>query len=360
MGAGAGVISLFLWQAGVYWCASHFLAQGKAYIKEENAPKAIESLTKAIKLNPRCLDAYLHLSTLYLAQGKPSLAVDELLKASKIFPDNPHLLAALKEARQKELTQSSYILKVGICSELNPLTTIRAVEPLLNYLSRSLQCQVELSLFSNYTSIARYLKEGGIDLAILGPEDLIRIEYQAEATPLVLVSSNKQSVQRSVIITIREDIKKIEDLRGKIFAFSRKDSLTGYILPRMILLDKGVDPEKDFSQVYFMNSQEEVFQSLLEGKVDAAGLAEHLFYYLCSTYNISRGINILAESSEIPADILAVSKNLSPQLITKIKSLLLSYPSSNEEGIFQEYTGLSIKEEPAGEGKVYTVIFAEF
>jgi len=50
-----------------------------------------------------------------------------------------------------------------------------------------------------------------------------------------------------------------------------------------------------------------------------------------------------------------------PVLTAKVRTLLLNYPESNRnEGIFQEYTGLSIMEENTDEGRVYTVIFAEF
>jgi len=361
---GIGVLFVFLslWHVRVYYCASRYFAQGERYIEEENPQKAIENFRKAIRLNPRLLDAYLRLSEVYLQEKKPFLAVDELLKASKIFPDNPALLIALRKAYQKELLQSSQVLKVGIRSQLNPLTTIRAIEPLLSYLSRNLKCRMRLFLLPGYGSINQYLKEERVDIAIIGPEDLMRIEYQSEATPLVLVSSNKQNVQRSIIVTSRKKgIRSIKGLKGKSFAFADRNSLTGYILPRMILLEEGIDPEKDFTRVYFMDSQEEVFLSLLEGKADAGALAEHIFYYLSSTFPISGEVHILARSGEIPADILVIRKNMPPVLTAKVRTLLLNYPESNRnEGIFQEYTGLSIMEENTDEGRVYTVIFAEF
>jgi len=362
-GVGVVLVLLSLWQVGMYYFANRFFNQGERYVEEQNLQKAIEGFRKAIKLNPRLLDAYLSLSKIYLQQEKPSLAVDELLKASNLFPDDPTLLTTLRKAYEKEILQSSQVLKIAVRSKLNPLTTIRAMRPMLSYLSRNLKCRVSLVLFSGYRSIGRYLKEGRVDIAILGPEDLMRIKYQSGAIPLMLVSPNKQNIQRSIIVTSRKTgIRSIKDLKGKSFAFADRTSLTGCILPRMILLEEGIDPEKDFTRVYFMSSQEEVFLSLLEGKVDAGALAEHIFYYLSSIFHISGELYILARSGEIPADILVVRKNMPPGLIAKVKTLLINHPesSSRDEGIFRECTGLSIREEKTDEGKTYTVIFAGF
>ena len=362
-GVGVALVLLSLWQVRIYYYANRFFNQGERYVEEQNLQKAIDSFHKAIKLNPRLLDAYLCLSKVYLQQEKPFLAVDELLKASNLFPDDPTLRTTLRKAYEKEILQSSQVLKIAVRSKLNPLTTIRAMRPMLSYLSRNLKGRVSLVLFSGYRSIGRYLKEGRVDIAILGPEDLMRIKYQSGAIPLMLVSPNKQNIQRSIIVTSRKTgIRSIKDLKRKSFAFADRTSLTGYILPRMILLEEGIDPEKDFTRVYFMSSQEEVFLSLLEGKVDAGALAEHIFYYLSSIFHISGEVRILARSGEIPADILVVRKNMPPGLIAKVKTLLINHPesSSRDEGIFREYTGLSIRVDNTDEGKTYTVIFAGF
>jgi len=332
-------------------------------MEEQNPQKAIESLRKAINMNPGLLDAYLCLSKVYLEQESPSLAVDELLKASNLFPEDPTLLATLKKAYEEELLQSPQLLKIAVCSRLKPLTTIRAMQPMLSHLSRNSNWRVNLVLSSDSESIGRYLEEGRVDIAILGPEDLMRIKYQSGAIPLILVSPDKQNVQRSLIVTSRKrGIRSIKDLKGKSFAFTNKTSLTGYILPRMILSEEGVDPEKDFTQVHFMSSEEEVLLSLVEGKVDAGALAEHIFRYLSSLSHISGELDILARSGEIPPDILVARKNLPPELVAKVKALLINYPesTSQDEGVFREYTGLTIREEDTDEGKTYTVIFAGF
>jgi len=352
--AGIVVVILFsLCHIKIYYLSYSFLAEGKRYMQEGNSEKAIQSLQKAVDLNPKQYDAYIYLSELYLKEGKPSLAVDELLRAADIFPGDTILLATLKKAYKKELYQSSPTLRVGIRSELNPLTSIKAIEPILRYLSRNLNCRIMLFLLLDSESAARWLEEEKLDIAILGPGELMRIEYQNKVLPLLLASSNRQNIERSVIIASKKaGIKSIKDLKGKKFAFSDKDSFTGYTVPRMILLSEGINPEKDFAQVFFMNSQEEVFLNLVEGKVDAGAMAEYVFNYLLSASPLPKEVCIIARSPEIPANVLVVRKSMSPELISKVKSILLDYSGSNRrEGIFQEYTRLSVKEESTKKGE---------
>jgi len=353
------LIVIFLWHLVVCFYAKSLVAQGEEYIREKNLQEAINVLNKAIQLNPSLLNAYLLLAQVYIIEEKPSLAVDKLLEADKIFPDNPQLLTLLKYAYQRESLFSSRILRIGIQSELNPLTTVKLIQPLVYYLSRNLKCKVNLVFLSHSDSVGLWLNARKIDIAIIKADGFRGLKYTREITPLVLVSPNKDNLQRSVIVTCKKSIRGIKDLKGKTFAFTKKGSLTGYILPRLILLREGIDPEKDFSQIYFMNSQEEIFLNLLERKIDAGALAEHIFDYLTSISPISDKIHVLAYSQKVPANILIVRGDIPIEFAKKIKYLLLNYSELGikEDKIFSKYTGINIKEEDSKEGKVYTIIF---
>jgi len=353
------LVVIFLWHLMVGFYAKNLVAQGERYIREQNSQEAVNVLTKAIKLNSSLLDAHLFLAQAYIMEGKPSLAVDKLLEANKIFPDNPQLLALLKYAYQREFLSSSGILKIGIQSELNPFTVLKMIQPLVHYLSQNLERNVSLVFLSHSDSVDSWVNEKKIDIAIIGPENLTGFKYTREITPLVLVSPRDGNFQRSVIVTSRRNIQNIRDLKGKSFAFAKKNSLTGYLLPRMTLLRQGIDPEKDFSRVYFMNSQEEVFLNLLEGEIDAGALADYIFDYLTSISPIPEKIHPLAYSRKVPANILIVGVGIPAEFAEKIKYLLLNYSmlAEKKDEMFLRYTGINIKEENSKEGEVYTIVF---
>lgn len=340
----------------------HLVTQAEQHLQEGEFDKASQVLHKAIQLNPDRLDAYLLLARTYMRQEKYSLAVDELLRASNFHPDDQSLHAALQEAYQGEMGAAPRTFRIGVSSELNPLTTVQAMKPLLHYLSQNLDYHINLSVFSRTRSLDQELKEKKIDIAILGPGDFIGFSERNEVIPLFFVSSGEEIVQRSIIVTSGK-ISSVGDLKGKRFAFGRKDSLTGYIIPRLLLIENGIDPEKDFSEVHFMDSQEDVFQSLREGEVDAGALAEHVFSYLRSTAAPAQSrMHLLARSNEIPADILVVREDIPVELMSKVEHLFRSYSETvgQDRGIFPEYTAVNVTEDNTGEGRVYTITFVRF
>jgi len=354
-----------------HYCAYRFRVQGEKYVQEQNFEKAIDSFKKAIYLNPRPPDGYIALARTYIQLNKPSAAVDELLKANKFNPEDKNVLNLLKEAYQMELKKSSPILKIGIHSEeLTPLTTVEATQSMLHYLSRNLNQKISLTIISKHTSMVRFLVGGKVNMAIVGPEELTGIENRSEIIPLGLISLYKRNVQRRIIILARKGlIRTVKDLRGGRVAFGDKESLTGYILPRVLLLQYGIDPEKNLKEVYFMKSQEEILTNVVKGNVDAGVLNEQVFCYLSSIEHLSQKVHIIAYSSEIPANVLLVNREISPELIQRIKTILINYTRTFPDklkfspfngNVFQEYIDSSVDNTVGKRKRVYTLILTEF
>jgi len=354
----------------IYYLPDRFRMQGENYTQEQNFEKAIQSFKKAIWLNPRSPNAYIALARTYIHLNKPSSAVDELLRASKFNPEDENILNLLKKAYQMELIHSSQTLKIGVQLGLAPLTTLQAMQLLLNYLSQNLNQKISLTIIAEYGSVANSLAQRKIDMAIMEPEELTKIENRSEIIPLGLISFYKQGIQqRIVILTADELIQTVKDLKGKKVAFGDKDSLTGYILPRVLLLKHGIDPDKDLKEMYFMESQERILTNIVEGKVDAGVLNEQAFRYLSSIEHPPKKVHIIACSSEIPADVLGVNRNMAPELINKIKTILVKYARRSpdnltfslfNEGAFCKYADFDGDEIERERKRVYTATFAQF
>ncbi len=361
------IISLYF--AKTYY-ANHLRIEGEKYARGQNFEKAIESFKRAIYLNPYLSDAYLALARTYIKLNRPSSAVDELLKASRFKPEDEKILNLLKKAYQIELTKSSPTLKIGIRPQVRPLTTIKLAQPLLSYFSRNLNQKISLTIIPEYISTVTFLTEGRVNIAIIEPQELMKIKDRPEIIPLGLISFYKRSIHQRIIILTREKfVQTVKDLKGRKIAFGEKGSLTGYILPRILLLRHGINPDEDLREVYFIKSQEEILTKVMEGKVDAGVLNERVFRYLSSVEQLSEKVHIVAYSIEVPANILVVRKDLSPKLIQRIKDLLIDYtrafpdklkfsPFSGD--IFWEYTDFGTSEAESNGKKTYTVVFAEF
>src|SRR5207244_6062947 len=81
------------------------------------------------------------------------------------------------------------------------------------------------------------------------------------------------STYRGIIVTRKDSgIKSIADLKGKRFAFVDPKSASGYVYPRAMLIEKGIDPETFFSETIFAGSHDRVIAAVLNRRVDAGAI----------------------------------------------------------------------------------------
>ena len=68
--------------------AEEFFEQGKKFSSVENADKAIDNYTKAIKINPKLAKAYNNRGIAYIWEKKYDLAIADFSKAIELDPKN--------------------------------------------------------------------------------------------------------------------------------------------------------------------------------------------------------------------------------------------------------------------------------
>ncbi len=156
------------------------------------------------------------------------------------------------------------------------------------------------------------------DTVILKSVYKINNEWQVDYTPVILARTDK-------------DINDVKDLKHKKFYFTNPNSASGYLYPKLFLIENGVYLGKEFSNDY-SNSAEDVYKYVLEDKWDAC----------CSFYGLldddplfenNPSIKIFEINSKIPNDPLWVNDKLkkeNPQLVSDIKNLILELFKDNE------------------------------
>ena len=65
---------------------------------------------------------------------------------------------------------------------------------------------------------------------------------------------------------------RIEDLAGRVFAYSDPDSNSGYLVPRVLLKRAGIDPEHFFARTFFTWSHRDVIAAVAERVADAGAV----------------------------------------------------------------------------------------
>jgi phosphonate transport system substrate-binding protein len=135
------------------------------------------------------------------------------------------------------------------------------------------------------------------------------------------------------LLFVRKDsgITRLEDLKGKVIAFERDFSSTGYFLPKLDLLQKkfklaaksqSAGPVSPGEIGYiFSGDEENTLLWVLRNKV-AAGAIDNEGYRGQSGKSL-KNLRIIHETFPMPRHIVSYRGDLAPELVAKIKEILM-------------------------------------
>ncbi len=236
---------------------------------------------------------------------------------------------------------SNTILKLGRIPFTNSSSMVQKHNKFLEYLTKKLGVkQTRLQTASDYTGIMNLLVKGEIDIAWLATMSSVEARNNPEIQLLVKPIRFGTTSYRGIIIA-RQDggIRSLKDLKDKKFAWVEKESASGYIFPKSLLLEAGLNPEKDFAEATFLNKHDAVVLNVLLGKYDAGACYDDARNTLRDKSKMDE-LTILATTQDISNEPIVVRKSLPPDLIEKIKQALLDLNNKTPEGkeILEELT----------------------
>ncbi len=206
------------------------------------------------------------------------------------------------------------------------------LQPLADYLTQVLQKPVHFEIVENYETSVNLLIEKKVALAFLGPVTYLQAkERDPGVEPLVspIDRTTGRPWYTSIIVANRErGIEKLEDLKGKRFAFVSPSSTSGYLVPMLAFKNKQINPNIDFATVEYGGSHTEVKELLLSGAVDAIADDKRSYRTLeqDKTKDLS-SYHIIWESEPIPNIPLVASSELSVELKNQLKLAFIKAPS---------------------------------
>ena len=140
-------------------------------------------------------------------------------------------------------SSSSKVLRVGFVPAENAQQVIQNAQPIVDILQKRLGMEVQPFVATDYTGVIEALRGNKLDIAFLTPASYVLAKSEANVK-VVLKSERKGSPFYYAAIITRADsgIKKLEDLRGKTFAFGDPLSTSANVFPRKMLREHGIDP----------------------------------------------------------------------------------------------------------------------
>ncbi len=200
--------------------------------------------------------------------------------------------------------------------------------PLAAYLAKKLGRPVELRTVDSWEGLAKSLANGETDIALMGPWGYVLANNQAGAQAIATILYDGKPEYHGLVITNPKfGLNKLEDLKGKTFAFGDKGSTSGYLIPTHQFLKMGIaDPEQYFSKVLYTKHQA-IETQVTRGELDAGA-----DYDRNRNAMIEQGLikaadsKIIWTSAPLPNDALAVSADL-----MKDKALIVTLQAALEQ-----------------------------
>ncbi len=142
-------------------------------------------------------------------------------------------------------------------------------KPLADYLSRALGQPVRLRTVDTWEGLAKSLASGETDMALMGPWGYVLANHQAGAEAVATILYQGKPEYFAIMVTgPNSGIQKIDDLKGRTFAFGDKGSTSGYLIPSHEFMKRGIDPDKFFSRVIYTKHQA-IETQVVRGELDA-------------------------------------------------------------------------------------------
>ncbi len=180
-------------------------------------------------------------------------------------------------------------LNFGIYTSDKPSEMVKAFLPMLNALEQGLsvrmgeQVTIKFQVAKNYEDGIHDLISGEVDFVRFGPASYILAKQQNPGIKIIAMESKKGKKKFNGIICVNENssIQKVEELKGKSFAFGNKNSTIGRYLSQNYLFDHGIKAE-DLASYAYLGRHDKVGTAVAAGLYHAGALKEGTFKKLIS------------------------------------------------------------------------------
>ncbi len=171
-------------------------------------------------------------------------------------------------------------LRIAVGAIISPSKSLIFYEEIFGYIGEKLHREVEMVQRKTYAEVNFLIKERQIDAAFVCSRPYVEGHRDFALELLcVPVCSGKTSYRSYFIVGKDSPIQKLEDLRGKAFAFSDPLSNSGMLIPEYTLAKMGETPETFFRTYIFTYSHDNSIRSVAEGFVDGAAVDSLIWEY---------------------------------------------------------------------------------
>ena len=221
---------------------------------------------------------------------------------------------------------SSDALRVAVAAMVSPKESFVYYREFLDFLGDKLNKKIHLVQRKTYGEVNRLLGEGSIDIAFIcsGPYAAAKEKYGFDllAAPQV---NGSHFYRAYLIVNTARPYERLEDLRGKTFAFTDRESNTGRLVPIYWLALMRQRPEAFFQESVFTYSHDNSILAVAKGLVDGAVVDGLVWDHFARTHpEVTSKTRIIRRSEPYGIPPLVASSSLSRSERDQIRNVILT------------------------------------
>jgi len=251
---------------------------------------------------------------------------------SSTFKSTCILLSLAYLMPQLCLAADKSVIRFGVLSIAQPSRIFAKWQPFADYMSAELKQPVEIVVPRGFGKMKKAIADGEVDFFYINSHVFYRLKQEGKAVAVAQMQNIAgQTTSRSEVFVKRESgIKSVSDLEGKNIAYVSPMGAGGYLAPRALLYESGLESGVENKESFTKNLSNSIHGVLL-GDYDAATMCG-VNYKLMSRKIETGELKVIAVSDPYPENVIGARENLSVELIKQFRGELLSMPN-NPEGV---------------------------
>jgi phosphonate transport system substrate-binding protein len=232
----------------------------------------------------------------------------------------------------EEITESEP-LKIAVGAMITPRAGFAFYKQFLGYIEDKMEGQIDFVDKENYAEINTLLKTGSLDAAFVCSGPYVDGHEDFGLELLAMPQAYGETVYYSYIIVPSDSpVSNIDELRGKVFAFTDPQSNTGKLVPTYLLARMDETPDSFFKEYSFTYAHDKSIRAVAMGMVDGAAVDSLIWQYADKTDpQITSKTRIILESPPYGIPPFVVRPGLAPEIKDRLKQILLA-AHNDEEG----------------------------
>jgi phosphonate transport system substrate-binding protein len=205
-------------------------------------------------------------------------------------------------------------------------TVLSGAEGIAQYVEDQTGIVIDSFVATDYTSQVEAMCSGEADMGAINTFGYVRAADRGCADAALASERFGSTTYAGQIITqAGSDIQGIEDLAGKTFCRPDPGSTSGWIIPSLLMLGAGIDPEADLAEIVDAGGHDAVVIAVYNGDCDAGSTFVDARSNVEEDFpDVNEKVVVVQETAAIPNDSVAFTPDFPADLRQQIVDSLVS------------------------------------